>query len=334
MDSEINQETNKNKNESVNIENCIIIGSGPAGHTAGIYLGRANLSPLMFEGDFEQEIAAGGLLTTTKIVENFPAFPDGIDGYELTERFKQQSTKFGLKILSESVKSIKINNDSNSNNQIFSVSTNTNDYLTKTIIIATGSTPNKLQIDSYDKFIHKGISTCAVCDAGLPCYRNVPIAVVGGGDSAMEEALHITHTASVVYLIHRRDTFRASKIMQDRVLNHPKIKIIWNTQIKEVCGTDFVEKLILVNNDLTESELVVSGLFVAVGHTPNSAFVKDIVELNSNGYIMTNNSKSTNIKGIWACGDVQDPHYKQAITAAATGCICALEVEKYLHTNS
>lgn len=306
---------------------CIIIGSGPAGHTAGLYLARANLNILMLEGDFDLEIAAGGLLGTTKIVENFPGFPDGVDGCELTEKFKQQSTKFGLKIESKTAKSINLNGDGT-----FVVSTRTQNYNTKTIIIATGSTPNKLPIDSYDKYSHKGISTCAVCDAGLPCYRNVPIAVVGGGDSAMEEALHISHTASIVYVIHRRNKFRASKILQERVLNHPKIKVIWDTQIKEVCGDKYVESLMLVHNDGTESTLDVAGLFIAVGHRPNSEFVKDLVELDNNKYIATSSGNSTSVKGIWAAGDVQDPKYKQAITAAASGCVSALEVEKYLHT--
>lgn len=311
----------------------IIVGSGPAGHTAGIYLSRANLNVLMFEGDFDQEVVAGGLLTTTKTVENFPGFPDGIDGYELTEKFKNQSTKFGLKIISETVISIsQISSFNELHIPVFLLKTNNSEYYTKSVVIATGSTPNKLQIPSYDKYIHKGVSTCAICDAGLPVYRNVPIAVVGGGDSAMEEALFITNTASVVYLIHRRDTFRASKIMQTRVFNNPKIKIIWNTQIKEICGDDFVEKLILEDNQSNISEIAVAGLFVAIGHTPNSSFVKNFIELDQNGYIKTNHlTKETNIKGVWACGDVQDPHHKQAITAAATGCISALEIEKYLH---
>lgn len=308
------------------VHNCIIIGSGPAGHTAGLYLARANMSPLMLEGDWNQEVSVGGLLTTTKTVENFPGFPEGIDGCELTDRFKQQSTKFGLTVLGETATSIE-----KKSNGTFNVKTNNNEYIAKTIIIATGSTPNKLPITSYDKYIHKGVSTCAVCDAGLPCYRNVPIAVVGGGDSAMEEALHITHTASIVYIIHRRNTFRASKIMQDRVINHPKIKIIWNTQIEEICGEETLEKLILKHDDGTKSELIVSGLFVAVGHTPNSSFVKDFVALDQHKYIITDKHMRTNIEGVWACGDVQDPNYKQAITASASGCICALEVERCLH---
>lgn len=309
-----------------NIHNVILIGSGPAAHTCGIYLGRANLNPLMLEGDYTQEICPGGLLTTTKTVENFPGFPDGVDGYELTERFKAQSTKFGLTIKSKSATSIlKTEN-------YFVVSCGDEQYKTKAIVIATGSNPNKLEIENYDKFVHNGISTCAVCDAGLPCYRNVEIAVVGGGDSACEEALYITNTASKVYLIHRRDELKASKIMQERVLKHPKIEIIWNTVIAKVEGDKNLSRLYLQNVVTGElSQLDISGLFVAIGHKPNTDFVKEFVELDSSGYIITDKYMKTNMEGVWACGDVQDPDWKQAITASASGCIAALSVEKWLN---
>ncbi len=315
------------------IYNVIIIGSGPAGHTAALYLSRANLSPLMLEGD----ITPGGLLTTTKVVENFPGFPEGIDGYDLTERFKQQSIKFGTNIVSETVEKInQIHDNCNDNNdQLFEViTTNGMIYKTKTIIIATGSTPSRLYIPGYDEFWHKGISTCAVCDGSLPCFRNVPIAVVGGGDSACEEALHLSHTASHIYLIHRRDTLRASKIMIERLLKNPKITPIWNSEVIEVMGTKQVEKIKIKktdsNNEINESILEVRGLFVAIGHKPNSKFVSNMITLDEIGYIKTNEKKETNIKGIWAIGDVQDPMYRQAITAAGSGCIAALEVERYL----
>lgn len=304
--------------------NVIIIGSGPAGHTASIYLARANLSPLMLEGDSCGDIVAGGLLTTTKIVENYPGFPDGVDGYELTERLKEQSLRFGTKIISESV--IRVQKQGN----LFDVYTKNNIYQTKSIIVATGSTPNRLYVPGYDEFWHKGISTCAVCDGGLPCYRNVPIAVVGGGDSACEEALHLAHTASVVYLIHRRDQLRASKIMIDRVMKNTKIKLIWNSEIKEINGNDHVESIKLNSND-SINIINVRGLFVAIGHKPNSGFISDLVQTDSNGYIITNEKKETTQTGIWAAGDVQDPHYRQAITAAASGCVAALEVERWLN---
>jgi thioredoxin reductase (NADPH) len=309
------------------IYNTVIIGSGPAGHTAAIYLSRSNLSPLMIEGDIADGIVSGGLLTTTKTVENFPGFPDGVDGYELTERFKQQSLKYGTTIVSETAKKIE------QQDNLFKIYTDSNTYITKSIIIATGSTPKKLYVPGYDTFWNKGISTCAVCDGSLPCFRNVPIAVVGGGDSACEEALHLSHTASIVYLIHRRDTLRASKIMIDRVLSNKKIIPIWNSEVIEIIGNKNIEKLLLktsVNNSVNISELQVKGLFVAIGHTPNSDIVKNIVELDDVGYIKTNDKKETSVKGIWSIGDVQDPLYKQAITAAGSGCIAALEIEKWL----
>lgn len=309
------------------IYNTVIIGSGPAGHTAAIYLSRSNLSPLMIEGDIADGIVSGGLLTTTKTVENFPGFPDGVDGYELTERFKQQSLKYGTTIVSETAKKIE------QQDNLFKIYTDSNTYITKSIIIATGSTPKKLYVPGYDTFWNKGISTCAVCDGSLPCFRNVPIAVVGGGDSACEEALHLSHTASIVYLIHRRDTLRASKIMIDRVLSNKKIIPIWNSEVIEIIGNKNIEKLLLktsVNNSVNISELQVKGLFVAIGHTPNSDIVKNIVELDDVGYIKTNDKKETSVKGIWSIGDVQDSLYKQAITAAGSGCIAALEIEKWL----
>lgn len=309
------------------VYNVIIIGSGPAGHTAALYLARANLAPLLLEGDSGNEVIPGGLLTTTNIVENFPGFPSGIDGFDLTERFKEQSVRFGTHVVSESAKNISINDDGT-----FNVYTADNMYHTRTIIISTGSTPNRLYIPGYDNFIHKGISTCAICDGGLPCYRNVPIAVVGGGDSACEEALHLAHTASKVYLIHRRDTLRASKIMIDRVLANEKIHPIWNTEVEEVLGGKFLEGLRLKNTVSGElSELEVRGMFVAIGHTPTTQFVKELLELDKTGYIVTNEKKETSVHGIWAAGDVQDPHYRQAITAAGSGCIAALEVERWLH---
>lgn len=310
------------------IHNVIIIGSGPAGHTAALYLARANLCPLMLESDSTGPVVSGGLLTTTKIVENFPGFPDGIDGQELTARFKEQSLRFGTKILPETV--VRINKQT-TESELFEVVTNESTYNTRAIIIATGSTPNRLYVPGYDDFWHRGISTCAVCDGGLPCFKNVPLAVVGGGDSACEEAIHLTHTASKVYLIHRRDSLRASKIMVDRVLANPKIEMVWNSEVARVGGTKRVEIVELKNTiDLSLSELQVKGLFVAIGHTPNSRFLSGLVELDQVGYIKTNEKKETSVKGVWAVGDVQDPHYRQAITAAGSGCVAALEVERWL----
>ena len=309
------------------ISNVVIIGSGPAGHTAALYLARSNLKPIMFEGDSSGKVIAGGLLTTTKIVENYPGFPEGIDGYELTEKFKAQSLRFGNQIISENVSKIKKENDN-----LFEITTEDGtQYKTRSVIIATGSTPRSLDITGYREFLHHGISTCAVCDGGLPCFQNVPLAVVGGGDSACEEAMHLSHTASKVYLIHRRDTLRASKIMIERVMKNPKIFPIWNTEVLEIIGKDHVDNLEIRNVISGHvDELEVSGLFVAIGHDPNSQFVKNLVDLDSNGYIITTEKMQTTVSGIWAVGDVQDPHYRQAITAAGSGCIAALEVERYL----
>ena len=306
--------------------NVIIVGSGPAAHTAALYLARANLSPLLLEGDSAGDVVAGGLLTTTKTVENFPGFPEGIDGYDLTERFKEQSTRFGTEIRSETVTRLVKGADGT-----FDVVTATETHRAKTVLIATGSTPNRLYVPGYDTFWHKGISTCAVCDGGLPAYRNVPVAVVGGGDSACEEALHLAHTASKVYLIHRRGELRASKIMADRALKHPKIVPVWNAEVAEIRGAKFVETLLLRDTATGEQrDLEVRGLFVAIGHTPNSAFVKGLVDLDPAGFIRTERSMKTSCEGVWAAGDVQDPHYRQAITAAASGCVAALEIERFL----
>ena len=309
------------------MHNVIIIGSGPAGHTAALYLARANLSPVLLEGSSSDTIFPGGLLTTTKIVENYPGFPDGIDGYELTERFNNQSIRFVTTIISETVTSVLPMNDGT-----FEVFTDKNTYKSKSIIIATGSTPYRLNVPGYDTFWHKGISTCAICDAGLPYFRNVPIAVVGGGDSACEEALHISHTASIVYLIHRRNKLRASKIMIDRVLSNPKIIPIWDREIIRICGNKNVEMIQIKNKNTDDiSELNIRGLFIAIGHKPNSSFVSNILDVDDTGYIKTSRYMETSCKGIWAVGDVQDPKYRQAITAASSGCIAALELERWLH---
>ena len=308
-----------------NLYNAIIIGSGPAGHTAALYLARANLHPLLLEGDSTGEVVAGGLLTTTKVVENFPGFPEGIDGFELTDRFREQSIRFGTEIRSETATKIQ------KREHYFEVQTASNTYLTKAVLIATGSTPNRLHIPGYDAFWHKGISTCAVCDGGLPVYRNVPLVVVGGGDSACEEALHLAHTASKVYMVHRREKLRASKIMADRVFQNPKIEMIWNSEVVEVQGDKHLERVLLKNTSGELSTLQVRGLFVAIGHTPNSEFVKGLVDVDSVGYIVTKRTMETSVKGIWAAGDVQDPLYRQAITAAASGCVAALEIERYLY---
>lgn len=304
-----------------NINNVIIIGSGPAGYTAALYTARANLEPLLIAGRI-----TGGQLMLTSEVENFPGFPEGILGPELMHKMRLQSEKFGCQIIEENV--IKIEYDEASKVQKIITDTNQT-FLTKATIIATGASARWLEIPSEEKFKGRGVSTCATCDGAF--YRNKIVVVVGGGDSAMEEALFLSKLAQKVYIIHRRDSFRASKIMQDRIFKNPKIEIIWNSTIKEFKGDQVLSSVILestVNN--AQTELTVDGVFLAIGHVPNTQFVKDLLETDEQGYIITQNEVFTNKPGIFAAGDVVDHRYRQAITAAGSGCKAALEVEKYL----
>jgi thioredoxin reductase (NADPH) len=319
-------ETNKN------IHKVVIIGSGPAAHTAAIYTARANLNPIMYEGFMAGGIAAGGQLTTTTEVENFPGFPDGISGPELMERMRKQSLRFGTIIITETIS--KVDFTSRPFKLWREGFENDEPILTHSVIIATGATAKRLNIKGEDLYWQKGISACAVCDGALPLFRNKPLVVVGGGDSACEEANYLTKFGSIVYLIHRRDQLRASKIMQERTLKNPKIKIIWNTVVIEALGNIVLQKVKLQNlktNEITELEA--SGLFYAIGHKPNTEPFKGQIELDDDGYIITKpGTTQTNIPGIFAAGDVQDKKYRQAITAAGSGCMAALECEKYLET--
>lgn len=319
-------ETNKN------IHKVVIIGSGPAAHTAAIYTARANLNPIMYEGFMAGGIAAGGQLTTTTEVENFPGFPDGISGPELMERMRKQSLRFGTTIITETIS--KVDFTSRPFKLWREGFENDEPILTHSVIIATGATAKRLNIKGEDLYWQKGISACAVCDGALPLFRNKPLVVVGGGDSACEEANYLTKFGSIVYLIHRRDQLRASKIMQERTLKNPKIKIIWNTVVIEALGNNVLQKVKLQNlktNEITELEA--SGLFYAIGHKPNTEPFKGQIELDDDGYIITKpGTTQTNIPGIFAAGDVQDKKYRQAITAAGSGCMAALECEKYLET--
>jgi len=301
-------------------EKLIIIGTGAAGYTAAIYAARANLEPLVIDG-----LQPGGQLTTTTEVENFPGFPAGITGPELMEQMRKQAEKFGTRFVSDVVMSSDL-----SGRPLKLAMGNGNTLETEALIIATGATAKYLGIESEQKLIGRGVSACATCDGAF--YRNKPIAVIGGGDTAMEEAVYLTRFASKVTLIHRRDAFRASKIMADRVLQHPKIEVRWNSVIEEVLDVakNDVTGLRLKNVKTGEiSTLDIKGLFVAIGHQPNVEAFKGQLDLNDAGYIVASNTR-TSRPGVFAAGDVQDPLYRQAITAAGSGCMAALEAQRYL----
>lgn len=305
------------------IENVIIVGSGPAGLTSAIYTARANLEPLMIEGD-----QAGGQLMLTTEVENFPGFEHGVTGSELIELMKKQATRFGTRFITRDVTKVDFSQ------RPFKVWVGQNLHLAKTVIISTGASAKYLGLESEKKFMNRGVSACATCDGAF--YRNVEVAVVGGGDTAMEEAQFLTRFASKVYVIHRRDSFRASKIMADRVLKHPKIEVIWNSEVSEVLGDSKGMTGLQIRN-LVSGEVqtkMLQGLFLAIGHKPNTDLFKGVLDMNEVGYLSTKpGSTYTNIPGVFAAGDVQDPHYRQAITAAGTGCMAAIDAERWLEAN-
>ena len=311
------------------VHKLIIIGSGPAGHTAGIYAVRAELEPILFEGFMAAGIAAGGQLTTTTDVENYPGFPQGIGGPELMQLFRDQSSRFGTQIITETISKVDFTTQPL---KLWREGQEGEDAIkSHAVIIATGATAKKLPIIGLDEYWQKGISACAVCDGALPLFRDKPLVVVGGGDSAAEEAGYLTKYASKVYLVHRRDKLRASQIMQQRVFDNPKIEVIWNGEVAEVVGNGSLLKGVKIKDTNGEQTLSASGLFFAIGHTPNTAIFKDELELDETGYILTKeNSTHTNIAGVFACGDVQDKKYRQAITAAGSGCMAALDVEHWL----
>lgn len=304
----------------------IIIGSGPAGYTAAIYAARANLNPILFEGFYSGP--AGGQLTTTTDVENFPGFPQGVSGPELVELFKNQAIRFGTQILSEDVQSV------NLSQHPFQVVGQNVHYEAESVIIATGATAKRLDIPGGrdGQLWQKGVTACAVCDGANPIFRNRPLYVIGGGDSAMEEALFLTRYGSRVYIVHRRDTLRASKIMAKRALKHPKIEMVWDSAITSIEGDPIVQRVKIENlktHKVTEHEA--GGVFFAIGHLPNTAFLNGQLTLDENLYIKVKpGTCHTNIEGVFAAGDVQDHVYRQAITAAGTGCMAALDAERWL----
>ena len=307
----------------------IIIGSGPAGLTAAIYTSRANLEPLLIEGEpSSNSDQPGGQLMLTTDVENFPGFPTGIMGPELMANFREQAARFGTEILTSKVSKVDLSQ------RPFKVwigdSTTEPTYLAESIIVSTGAQSLMLGLEAEKRLLGHGLSTCATCDGFF--FRDQDIAVVGGGDSAVEEAMFLSRFAATVTIIHRRDELRASKIMQDRAHDNPKIKFIWNTVVEDILGESSVEGLAL-RNLLTEERSTVgfTGVFVAIGHRPSTDLFKGQLDLKENGYLITQGSSSkTNIEGVFASGDVQDDYYRQAITAAGSGCMAAIDAERFL----
>ncbi|MGM0442872.1 MAG: thioredoxin-disulfide reductase [Fibrobacterota bacterium] len=307
-------------------EKVIIIGSGPAGLTAAIYAARANLEPLMFEG-FMAGGMPGGQLMETNDVENFPGYPEPVLGQQLIADIKKQAEVYGTRFIMEDVESVEKEGD------IFKlISMNNEEYRAQTVIVASGAKARRLPMESEKAFWGKGISACAVCDGGLPMFRDKPLAVVGGGDSALEEANYLTKFASKVYIIHRRDEFRGSPIMQKRVLNNSKIEVLWNKVPHEFTGDKTLQGVTLRDTTTDElSEIAVNGCFEAIGHIPNTGFLQGIAETDKTGFLLTEGkSTRTSVPGLFAAGDVQDPVYKQAVTSAGSGCTAALDAEKYI----
>jgi len=310
------------------VENVIIIGSGPAAHTAAIYAARAELSPLLFEGFMAGGVAAGGQLTTTTEVENYPGFPRGIMGPELMEQMRDQSVNVGARIKTETISRVELSS------RPFGVFSETGtEFRTRTLIIATGATAKRLHLPGEDSYWQRGISACAVCDGALPIYRNQPLVVIGGGDTACEEASFLTRYGSEVIMLVRRDELRASKAMQKRVMKNEKITIRWNSNATEAVGDGKLLSAVKVRDNKSgeEAEIPARGLFYAIGHLPNTAFLEGQLEMDETGYLVTGHRTTvTSIPGVFACGDVQDKVYRQAVTAAGTGCMAALEAERLL----
>ncbi|MXZ34990.1 MAG: thioredoxin-disulfide reductase [Acidobacteria bacterium] len=308
------------------VEKLVIVGSGPAGHTAAIYSARADLSPLMFEGFMAGGVAAGGQLTTTNDVENYPGFPEGVNGPEMMDLFRRQSVRFGTRILTETVEKVDLSR------RPFRVTASSGETLTETLIVATGATARRLGIPGEELFWQQGISACAVCDGALPIFRNKVLMVIGGGDTAVEEATHLTKFGTEVIVVHRRDTLRASKIMRQRLLSHPKIRMRWDSVAEEALGDDALKSVRIRNVKSNETTVVeAEGLFYAIGHIPNTGFLDGQLELDDAGYVVTTpGTTRTSVEGVFAAGDVQDKVWRQAVTAAGTGCMAALEAERFL----
>ncbi len=303
------------------IRNIIILGSGPAGLTAAIYAARANLSPLVVEG-----MQPGGQLTITTEVENYPGFPEGIQGPELMEKFREQAKRFGTEFAVGDVTDVDLSK------QPFTLTAGDKKFQGKTLVVSTGASAKLLGIEAEKKLMGKGVSACATCDGFF--FKGKEIAVVGGGDTALEEATFLTRFASKVTVIHRRDKLRASKIMQDKAMKNPKIAWIWDSAVEDIMGQGKVEILVLKNLKTGQkSEFKTEGVFIAIGHQPNTQLFQGKLDMDDKGYLKTQpGSSATNVPGVFACGDVQDHRYRQAVTAAGTGCMAAMDAEKYLES--
>jgi thioredoxin reductase (NADPH) len=304
------------------MEKVVIIGSGCAGLTAALYTARANLKPLVLTGK-----QPGGLLTTTTVVENYPGFPEGVDGFELMNRLQKQAERFGARVQFGVVESADLSQEP------FFLTVDGETLQTETIIIASGAGHKHLGLESEHKLENKGVTYCATCDGALPIFRNKPLVVIGGGDSACEEAMYLTRFGSVVYLIHRRDRLRASKIMADRALAHAKIKPIWDSVVTEILDAKLDKVVgVRVKNLKTEEESVIDcgGVFVAIGHMPNTQIFRGVIDMDEVGYIIPRRGTSTNVPGVFVAGDCSDRVYRQAVTAAGLGCAAAIDAERFL----
>lgn len=311
------------------VENVVIIGSGPAGYTAAIYAARANLKPFMFEGYQAGGLPGGQLMTTTE-VENFPGFPNGITGPNLMDQMKEQALRWGAELFTEDVTFVDFSQ------RPFLIRSEEREVYAHSVIIATGATAKRLGLPCEGEFWSRGISACAICDGATPIFRNVDLAVIGGGDSAAEEAVYLTKYGSRVHLLIRGDKMRASKAMQDRVLKNPKITVHRHTEAVDVFGENDRMTGVKLRNTQTgeESELLAKGLFYAIGHTPNTSLFQGQIELDDVGYIVTHDHVETSVEGVYAAGDVQDHEFRQAITAAGTGCMAAMLAERWLSSNN
>jgi thioredoxin reductase (NADPH) len=319
-------------NEAEKIENVVIVGSGPAGWTAAIYAARANLSPLVIEGMGGTEMIPGGQLMFTTEVENYPGFPEGVNGQDLMVAMRAQAERYGTRIVTDDV----VNVDLAARPRKL-VTAYSGEFFAKAVIIATGARANWLGLENETRLARSGggVSACAVCDGALPAFRDQTLVVVGGGDSAMTEAEHLAKYGSEVVVVHRRDSLRASKMLADRVLANPKVRVEWNSTVKDILGEEFVTGIRLEDTKTGEERtLECKGVFMAIGHTPNTAFLEGEVELTPTGYIeIEPGTTKTNIPGVFGAGDVIDDHYQQAVTAAGTGCMAALDAEHWLVEN-